>query len=344
MSSQQGSGGGGAAKPRGRTAQFGDYTVVERLGEGGMCYVFRARKRGASADCALKVLREDQRQDERVLNLFLTEADIALLLDHPNLIHTFDAGEINNRYYIAMELIEGRTLAELMDRCQEQRIQIPSDFAVYMISEILEGLHGLHSAVGRTGRPLGLIHRDVTPHNIFVSFEGRVILGDFGVAHIQAYGDADPTQAIGKIGYLSPEMVAQEEIDRRADIFAAGIVLYELLTDTRLFDGGSDEELMQAIAEARVPRPRSVDPSISRGLEVILMKALARRPRDRFESAEEMAYELEPYWSRLLGNPKAIAALMAGLFRDEVAAWRSRQDESDLMTADLGLLSQPPKG
>jgi eukaryotic-like serine/threonine-protein kinase len=340
MSSQQGSGEGGQSGGKRRTIQFGEYTVVERLGEGGMCHVFRARKRGEVADCALKVLKDELRNDERVVNLFLTEADVALLLEHPNLITTFDAGEINGHYYIAMELIEGRTLDELVAACHRDRIQIPVDFSLYVISEILEGLHGLHTAVGKTGRPLGVVHRDVTPQNIFISFEGRVILGDFGVAHIQAYGDSEPGQAIGKIGYLSPEVVLQEEIDHRSDIFGAGIVLWELLTDERLFESGTDEQLMEAIAEARVPRPRTIDPNLSRGLENALMRALSRRAKDRFESAEEMIYELEPFWSKLLGNPKALSAFMAGIFREEVREWQSRKQGAELETSDLSKLSK----
>jgi serine/threonine-protein kinase len=308
-----------------KTLQFGEYTVVEHLGEGGMCHVFRARRKGDSQDCALKMLKDERRNDEQLRDLFLTEADIALLLDHPNLIHTFDAGEVNGRYYIAMELIEGRTLGQLQVRSQKLKLDVPPDFSLYMISEILEGLHALHTASGKTGRPLGLIHRDVTPQNIFVSFDGRVILGDFGVAHIQAYGDADPNTALGKIGYLSPEAVLGEEIDRRADIFGAGIVLYEILTDTRLFESGTDEELMQAIAEGRIPRPRTIEPWLSKGLEGVIMRALAKRPKDRFESAEEMIYELEPYWSKQLGNPHAIAAYMSGIFREEAKEWRARK-------------------
>lgn len=314
-----------SGEEKARTAQFGEYTITERLGEGGMCHVFRARRRGENFDCALKLLKEERRRDERILSLFLTEADVALLLDHPNLIHTYDAGEIDNRYYIAMELIEGATLGDLVLRCQQTHIAIPVDFSLFIISEILEGLQALHSAAGKTGRPLGLIHRDVTPENIFISFDGRIIVGDFGVAHIQAYGDVEPGQTLGKIGYLSPEAALGEELDHRADLFAAGILLYELVTDTRLFEKGTDDELMIAIADARVPRPRTLEPALSRGLEGVIMKALAKKPKDRYESAETMIYELEPYWSKQLGNPYAISALMSGIFRPEVKEWRAKR-------------------
>lgn len=303
--------------------RFGPYTIFERLGEGGMCLVFRARHDQAQHDCALKVLREDRRQDEKIRDLFITEADLAMLLDHPNLIRTYDAGEAQGRYYIAMELMQAGTLGDLVRHMADKKLPLPQDFVLYFLSEILEGLHSLHEAEGQSGRTLGLIHRDVTPQNIFLSFDGRVILGDFGVALIQAYGDVDPGLVLGKLGYLAPEMVVMEEVDRRADVFAAGVVLFELLTGTRLFDGDDEEAVMGDIAEARVPRPRKVRPSISKGLEGVLLKALSRRPKDRFESAEEMLYALEPYWARPAANPYAIAGLLGALYPTRAQAWKA---------------------
>lgn len=322
------------SKPRG--TKFGPYTIFERLGQGGMCVVFRARHADMSEDCALKVLRPDRRADERVLDLFITEADLSMLLDHPNLVRTYDAGEHEGRYYIAMELIEGGTLGDLLGQCQRRDIRLPQDFSLYVVSEILEGLHHLHEASGATGRPLGLIHRDVTPQNIFLSFDGRVILGDFGVALIQAYGDASPGEVLGKLGYLAPEMVSMEEVDRRADIFAAGVVLYELLTGQRLYAGDDEEEVLADIAEARVPRPTRVRESISRPLEAAVLEALTKRPRDRFETAEAMLYALEPHWSRHVGNPYALAALLAALYPEQAAAWRAKHRALVSVPRDLG--------
>lgn len=298
-------------------ARFGPYQIVDRLGTGGMCHVFRARHDDGSIDCALKLLREERRQDEQIRDLFVTEADLALLLQHPNLIRTYDAGEVDDRYYIAMELMEGGTLGEVVKALKERGIPLPPDYAMFILSEILEGLHALHTATGHTGRPLGLIHRDVTPHNIFLSFDGRVILGDFGVALIQAYGDVDPGLVLGKLGYLAPEMIGMEEVDHRSDLFAAGVVLWELLTGERAFDEGTEEEVMEDILEARITRPRKVAPGLSREADSVVMNALARRPKDRFETAEEMLYALDPLWSKELGNPRAIAALVSAVFPEE---------------------------
>jgi len=302
--------------------RFGPYTIYERLGQGGMCLVFRARHESTNYDCALKVLRPDRRADERVRDLFITEADVSLLLDHPNLIRTYEAGEVDGRHYISMELMQGGTLSELQHQCKVNKLPLPQDFVLYILSEVLEGLHNLHEATGRTGRALGIIHRDVTPQNIFVSFDGRVILGDFGVAMIGAYGDTSPGEVLGKLGYLAPEMVNMEDVDHRADLFAAGVVLYELLTQTRLYHGDDQEDVLEDIAKARVPRPREMRETISRGLEQVLLRALARRPKDRFQSAEEMIYALEPHWSKQVANPYALAALLRALYPDRAAAWR----------------------
>ena len=296
-------------------ARFGKYRIVERLGEGGMCHVFRARHDDADYDCALKLLKEHRRQDEQILDLFINEADLSLLLDHPNLIRTYDAGEIDGRYYIAMELIEGSTLLDFLATAKERRIPLPLDFGLFVISEVLEGLEALHTAKSRTGRDLGLVHRDITPSNIFLSYDGRAILGDLGALHIQAYGEANPSVVLGKIGYLAPEMVLGEDIDQRADLFAVGVVLWEILTGARAFSGGTDEELMEAIAEVRLARPRRLNPHLSRELDDVVMRSLSRRPKERYETAEEMMYELTTCWSKMIANPHSLAAVMTALRR-----------------------------
>ncbi len=303
---------------------FGAYSVVAELGRGGMCNVYRARHDDRDHDVALKVLREDRRRDPQMVEMFITEADLAMLLDHPNLIQTFDAGEVEGQHYIAMELIEGGTLERLLRRGREIAAPLPLDFALFAVSEVLEGLHALHTATGQTGRPLGLIHRDVSPQNIFLSFDGRIILGDFGVALVQAYGDVDPRLVLGKLGYLAPEMVLQEDVDHRADIFAAGVVLWELITGERLFYGGPEAEVLERIADARVARPSRYKSSLHPGLDEAVLTALARRPKDRFETAEQMMVALEPFWSRSLANPYGLAALLAAMLPDEARAHRRR--------------------
>jgi serine/threonine-protein kinase len=310
--------------------KFGKYSLVGRLGEGGMCHVFRARKIGEPGEYAIKLLKESERDKDRVLDLFITEADLSLMLNHPNLINTIEAGEIKGRYYIAMELIEGVNLQDLVTQVQNIGVRMPPDFALFIINEVLQGLHALHGFTGVSGRELDLIHRDVTPSNIFICFDGRVILGDFGVAHIKAYGGADSSIAIGKLGYLSPEVTVGKEIDHRSDLFAIGVILWELLTGGRLYVGENEKIVLQAIADGQAPSVSAIRPGIFKGLEAVVAKALARKPQDRFQSAIEMVYAIRPMWTTQIGSQSALSALLAGLFRDEFHLWASEQDPESL--------------
>ena len=314
--------------------RVGPYELRAHIGEGGMCHVFRARKDGETTDCALKLLKEDQRKDERILDLFVTEADLAMLFDHPNLITTLDAGEHRDRYYIAMELIEGANLKQIHEQCDHLGVRLPPDFALFFVNEILEGIGALHDATAETGRELGLVHRDVTPSNVFISFDGRVVVGDFGIAHIKAYGQTEPGQAVGKLGYLAPEIVTEEGIDRRSDLFAVGIILYELLTHTRLYSGADEEAVLNAIASADVVRPRKVMPGLAKGVEQCLMKALTRRPKDRFQTAAEMATALRPHWSEVIADTDATSALMNGIYREEARKWRDTKTDTTQIDAE----------
>jgi serine/threonine protein kinase len=315
-----------------RPPSFGDYQILGHLGEGGMCHVFRARRKGEQHDVALKLLKEERRKDERVLDLFITEADLSLLLHHPNLVETYDAGEVSGRYYIAMELVEGVNLRELVGLLGARGLELPPDLAMFVIHELLEGLEAVHAAVSQAGTPLGLVHRDVTPHNVFLSFDGRIILGDLGIAHVQAYGDVETSTAMGKLGYLSPEQASGEVIDARSDLFAVGVMLHELLTGRRLYEGSDESKLLEEIAEAKAPKLRRLRPRASAELEDVVDRALARRARDRFDSAEAFMVALEPCWSTLIGNPRALAGLMAAMLPDRAQAFHEARSKNRPVT------------
>lgn len=310
--------------------KFGKYELIGRIGEGGMCHVFRARREGEDRDYAIKLLKEAQREKEQILDLFVTEADLSLMLDHPNLIKTLDAGEIKGRYYIAMELIEGVNLQDLVLQIDNLGIHMPPDFALFIIHKVLQGLGALHSFTGVSGRALDLIHRDVTPSNVFLSFDGRIILGDFGVAHIKAYGSNDTAVAIGKLGYLSPEMALGNEIDQRSDLFATGVILWELLTGGRLYHGAEEKTVLQAIADAKAPRITKIRPGLSPALEEIVARSLSRSSADRFQSATEFDQAIRPCWTTQIGCAGALSALLAGLFRDDYHQWASRQEPGSI--------------
>ena len=306
--------------------KFGKYDLIGRLGEGGMCHVFRARSRDDGHEVAIKLLKETHRNEDRVLDLFITEADLSLMLNHPNLINTIEAGEIKGRYFIAMELIEGVTLEDLIKQVQNLGLSLPPDFGLFIMHQVLEGLNSLHNFTGISGRELDLVHRDVTPSNIFICFDGRVILGDFGVAHIRAYGGIDSSVTIGKLGYLSPESVVGDDIDHRSDLFSVGIILWELLCGSRLYTGEKESEIMNAIAEASVPDLTQIRPGLSNTLVETIKKSLARKPQSRFDSALELSYALRPEWSTELASQESIKALLAGLFRDDFQRWAAKQD------------------
>lgn len=293
--------------------QFGPYLVQERIGEGGMCQVFRARRSDLNIDCALKIIKSALRDDPRVRDFFLTEADLSLLLKHPNLIRSYDAGEVEGRAYIAMELLEGGSLGELTTRLEQESLSLPDDLALYVVSEMLAGLEALHSAKGQSGRPLGIVHRDVTPHNVFLGRDGRVVLGDYGVAHIEAHGMDLDLEVPGKVAYLAPESLTGKSVDRRADVFSAGVIVYELLLGKKPFEGEDDERVIDRIVDARLERPRRIRPDLPSGLEKIILASLAHRPEQRMATAVEFREALAPFWDAGLANARILGALMKSL-------------------------------
>lgn len=282
-----------------------------------MCHVFRARREDLGMDCALKVLRDPVRRDERVRDLFLTEADLSLLLRHPNLIRCYDAGELNGRAYIVMELLDGGTLGDLVESLKQDDAALPDDLAVFVVAEMLAGLHALHEAAGESGRKLGIVHRDVTTHNVFLGSDGRVILGDYGVAQVQAHGSDLEPGVPGKLAYLSPESLAGDSVDRRADIYSAGVILYELLVGRRPYDEEQESATMEKIMEGKLQRPRRIRPDLPHLLESLTLRALARKPKDRYPTAASFREELKPQYDPLLANPRLVGGLVRSLRVEE---------------------------
>jgi eukaryotic-like serine/threonine-protein kinase len=313
---------GSVADVSGSEIEFGPYRILERLGEGGMCHVFRARRADHERDCALKVLKDEWKGDAKVRQMFTTEADLSLMLEHSTLVKGLDAGEVGDRMFLALELVDGASLGAAMRETESKGFPLPIDLGLFVVSEVLDGLHAMHEAHSAGGEPLHLVHRDVTPDNVFLGFDGRVLIGDLGVVQVQAYGDSSDVP-LGKLGYMAPEMLQGEAVDRRADVFAAGVIAYELLTGHAPFSADEEREALSKLAEARCPRPSHWTPDMDPELEQLLMKALARRPKDRFESAEIMLLELEPHWSKMLGNPFAVRAMLSALRPYEAQAWRS---------------------
>ena len=240
------------------------------------------------------------------------------MLNHPNIVKTFEAGAQDDKLFIAMEYIDGRDLDEMVVRCQRHRVKLPIPMALHFIGEVLKGLAYAHDLTDADARRLNLVHRDVNPANVFLSYDGRVKLGDFGVAAIAAGRLEKVREVAGKVGYFAPEQLEDSEsIDRRADIFAVGVMLYELACGVRLFSGDDTDKVMRLNRRAKIPRPCKANPAIGSELEAIMLKTLERRPADRYQDAREMLAALKPFLPNAKGMSLAVAALMRKIFLKE---------------------------
>ncbi|WP_233278073.1 serine/threonine-protein kinase [Myxococcus stipitatus] len=272
--------------PKGR---IGKYEVLTPLGTGGMAQVLVARAQGPEGLgrlVALKRILPHLTADPAIVGQFLDEARIGLRLSHPNLVHVYDFGEAQGAYFIAMELVRGVDLDRLL---RAQQGPLTPAQAVAVVVQGLGGLHAAHQLRGEDGKPLHLVHRDLSPHNLMVGFDGRVKVLDFGVAKARAQRTVTlPGIVKGKPLYMSPEQARGQRLDARSDLFAMGLLLYEALTWTRAFDRGDELSSMKAICDEPLPRPES----IPRPLWEVMEVALAKSPAARFANAQEMADRL----------------------------------------------------
>jgi serine/threonine-protein kinase len=236
-------------RPQGQSApRFGNYEILTLVGKGGMADVFKSRAvSGPKAGqlVAVKRLLPELAKDQRYVELFLGEADLSRLLHHPNIVETFDAGEIGGTYYIAMEYIDGRDLGQVLAKCRQRNIQLPVDFALFLTSRVLDALYYAHNAKSANDTPLHVVHCDVSPSNVFVSRVGEIRLGDFGIAKARMTGAADE-HVHGKLYYLSPETI-DGKVDVFTDLWAVTVTLYELLTGWKPFGGASPQDVERAV-------------------------------------------------------------------------------------------------
>lgn len=300
--------------PEAPVKRFGNYEILSLLGKGGMAEVYRARVLSGPREgwhVAIKRLPAQMLSDPEYVDRFTSEADLSKFLDHPNIVKVLEVGLLDGVYYMAMELVDGRDLGQIVRRCKQRGIPLPIDFAVYLAKAILDALGYAHAARGPDGAPLGIVHCDVSPSNVFISRVGEIKLGDFGIARAQAR--AIDTDLLGKPYYLSPEML-DGAATPEADLWSAVVILYELLTLERPFVGGTREEVFAAI-RARAYRPvQEHRAEISDALSRIIVRGFADQRELRFESAAELAGALRPHYDEHVGTPLAIAAVVRGLF------------------------------
>ncbi|MGI5861319.1 MAG: protein kinase domain-containing protein [Myxococcales bacterium] len=278
---------------------FGKYLLLERVNVGGMAEVFLAKAFGVEGFerlLAIKRILPTMVEDDEFITMFLDEARISVQLNHANIVQIHELGKHDESYYIAMEYVSGKDVRHLLERCRKRREVMPTAQAVFITTKICEGLDHAHRKKDARGMPLNIIHRDVSPQNILVSYQGDVKIIDFGIA--KAANRAQKTQAgilKGKFGYMSPEQVRGLPIDHRSDIFAVGVILYEMLTGERLFVGESDFSTLEKVRNAEVLPPREYNPNIPVGLEKVVLKALARDPDERYQWCSDLQEDLLRY-------------------------------------------------
>ena len=276
---------------------FGKYLLLERIAVGGMAEVFKAKSFGVEGFekfLAIKRILPSLGDDEEFIKMFIDEAKIVGQLVHPNIGQIFELGEVDGAHFIAMEYVRGRDLLQIRERYRRLSRPMPIAMICFIMSNVLDGLHYAHTKTALDGSPLSIIHRDCSPQNVLVSYEGEVRLIDFGIA--KAASSSQQTNGgilKGKFGYMSPEQVSGEPLDHRSDLFALGAVLYELLVGRSLFQGDSDFATLENVREARVDAPSTIRGDVSKTLEDIVLRALQKNPNDRYQTAEAMKDDLQ---------------------------------------------------
>ena len=298
--------------------QVGRYTIVKHLASGGMAELYIARQRavgGFEKQLVLKLLQGRYAENPRVVEMFLDEARLAAKLNHPSIVHVYDVAEADGVKFIAMEYIHGETLTDIIRRGVAVQNYLPLEHGLHIISQAAAGLAYAHGRFDADGAPLRIVHRDVSPSNILVSYEGQTKIVDFGIARIQDQIREESGMRPGKASYMSPEQVAGEGADYRSDIFSLGIILYEISLGQRLWRGPA-EEVMRRIVEEKIAPPTSVRRDYPPALELIVMRALEKRPADRYQSAEEMRNDLEEFLdeSGFRTGPRRMAIYLKQLF------------------------------
>ena len=282
-------------------SEFGNYHIVRHIGGGGMAQIYQAKTKGLAGfekHLALKVINPEYANEQRFIQMLIDEAKITVGLSHVNIAQVFDLGQCNGIYYIAMEFVDGLDVLEFVNGLHGMGRRLPIEAVAYIGRQICSGLHYAHTRKDKTGKPLNIVHRDISPQNILVSRAGEVKVVDFGIA--KAAGMSSKTQAgviKGKVNYMAPEQVMGQKADRRTDIFSVGVVVWESLTSQMVYSADNMGELVAAVRKAEIPPPSSVRPEIPPQLDQIVAKALHPNTKERFQSAHQFQVELTKFLS-----------------------------------------------
>lgn len=313
--------------------KFGKYLLIRRIAVGGMAEVYLGKVLGAEGfqrTVVVKKILSSYSEDESFITMFIDEARIAAALHHANIVQVYDFDKVGDSYYIAMEYVEGRDLRKTIDTAHRRDKLIPIPMAAHIAAEVAAGLYYAHTKTDEEGRPVNIIHRDVSPHNILLSFTGEVKIGDFGIAKAAARSTKTRAGTVkGKCAYMSPEQAKGGELDHRSDIFALGAVLWEMLVGKRAFDGDTDFEILSSVVNKDVPPPSLFRPEVPRQLDAIVLKALRKPPNERHPDMDAFRRDLQGFVFKHVASMDDIAVgkYLKALFAEEIAREPTRKVE-----------------
>jgi serine/threonine-protein kinase len=336
-------------------ATLGRYVIVKHLAQGGMADVLLARTNGIEGFeryVVIKRIRAEIARDTRYVAMFLDEARLAASLHHHNIVGVNDIGQKDGEYFFAMEYLHGEDARRLLIEVSRKRECIPIEHVITIATAAAAGLHHAHEQRGIDRKPLGIVHRDVSPANLLLGYDGSVKVADFGIAKAEQRSTETRTGTLkGKIAYMSPEQCIGDDVDRRSDVFSLGIVLYELVTARRLFKGDTDFLTMTAIVHGDIPPPSRCRPDLSPALEAIILKALARDRGARYATADALRIALEQYANAagIVRSSTALADYLKAQFGNRPEPWLVEEDDGEPeieMTVDFdgsaSGIAQPP--
>ncbi|HLK89887.1 MAG TPA: serine/threonine-protein kinase, partial [Polyangia bacterium] len=277
-------------------ASHGRYTILGKLADGGMAEIFLAVQHGAEGfekTVVLKRILTQYSADPQFRNMLLDEAHISMTLQHGNIVQVLDLGVAAGRYFLALELVDGWDLEKILQRAQAVQMVFPTALGLYLVSQVCRALAYAHGK-SREGKPLGIVHRDISPNNVLVSGEGEVKLADFGIAKAQRKREQTAAGVIkGKVAYMSPEQAQGAVIDRRSDIFSVGSMVYRMMTDKLPFEANNDLESLLRVQKAEFTPPQDAKPGLTPSVAAIIRRAMRLHPAERYQTAEEMLVEVE---------------------------------------------------
>lgn len=315
---------------QGKLTRFGRYLILDHLVDGGMAKICRARFLGEQADkvVAIKMIQPQFSADANFRKMFMDEIKVTFGLIHPNIAQTYDYGMITDQLFTAMEYIDGANLKQFMDRLKTKNFVFPVEISIHIITQVCQGLTYAHNFTDKlTGKQANIVHRDISPHNIMITYDGAVKIIDFGIAKAETNSESTKAGTIkGKLSYLAPEYLEGVELDHRYDQFAVGITLWELLCCRKLFQASNELAVLKLIQNCKVPPPSSINPNVPKELDQIVMKALSKDRELRFKDMDQFSRALvKTLYSRYPDfNALDLAAFANELFKDEIKVDRAK--------------------